>query len=104
MHISGGATNEVYPVGCVGEQTAFSGIERLRIDRRYVVPGRRRYDRRAVRTRECIRHDDKAASRLAPKGDDGRFDFSIAMNGGNDWHDLERPGRRLKWGQINRYR
>jgi hypothetical protein len=25
--------------------------------------------------RECIPHDDKAASRLAPKGDDGRFDF-----------------------------
>jgi hypothetical protein len=36
-----------------------------------------------------IRHDDKAASRLAPKGDDGRFDLHVAMNGGNDWHDLE---------------
>ena len=29
-------------------------------------------------------------------GDDGRFDFYVAMNGGNDWHDLECPGRRLK--------
>ena len=35
-------------VGVVGEQTAVSGKERLVIDRRYVVPGRRRYDRRAM--------------------------------------------------------
>jgi hypothetical protein len=33
--------------------------------------------------RECIPHDDKAVSRLAPKGGDGRFDFYIAMNGRN---------------------
>ena len=39
--------------------------------------------------RECIRYDDKAASRLAPNGDDGRFDFYVAMNGRNDWLDLE---------------
>jgi hypothetical protein len=39
--------------------------------------------------RECIRHDDKAASRLAPKVDDGGFDLYIAMNGRNDWRDLE---------------
>jgi hypothetical protein len=38
---------------------------------------------------ECIRDDDKAASRLAPKGDNGRSDFCVAMNGRNDWHDLE---------------
>jgi hypothetical protein len=38
--------------------------------------------------RECVRNNHKAASRLAPKGD-GRFDFRIAMNGRNDWHDLE---------------
>ena len=31
--------------------------------------------------RPCIRLDDKAASRLAPKGDDGRFDLYVAMNG-----------------------
>jgi hypothetical protein len=24
--------------------------------------------------------DDKAATRLAPKGDDGRFDLCVAMN------------------------
>jgi hypothetical protein len=36
-----------------------------------------------------IRHDDKAASRLAPKGDDGGFDLYVVMNGRNDWHDLE---------------
>jgi hypothetical protein len=30
---------------------------------------------------EHIRHDDKATSRLSPKGNDGRFDFSVAMNG-----------------------
>jgi hypothetical protein len=37
--------------------------------------------------REYIRHDDKAASRIAPKGDDGRFDFYVAMNGRSDWLD-----------------
>ena len=37
-----------------------------------------------MRNREYIRHDDEATSRLAPKGDDGRFDFSVAMNGRND--------------------
>jgi len=26
-------------------------------------------------SREIIRHDEKAASRLAPKGDDGSFDL-----------------------------
>jgi hypothetical protein len=31
--------------------------------------------------RECIRHGDKAASRLAPQGDDGRFDLCVVMNG-----------------------
>jgi hypothetical protein len=31
------------------EQTALSGKDRIRIDRRYVVSGRRRYDRRAMR-------------------------------------------------------
>ena len=38
---------------------------------------------------ELPRHDGKAASRLAPKGDDGRFDLYVAVNGCNDWHDLE---------------
>jgi hypothetical protein len=61
----------------------------LRIDRRYVVPGHRQYDRRAVHEREHIPHDGKAASRLAPKGGDGRFDLYIAVNGRNDWRDLE---------------
>jgi hypothetical protein len=42
-----------------------------------------------MRDREYIRYDDKAASRLAPKGDDGRFDFSVAMNRCSDRHDLE---------------
>jgi hypothetical protein len=41
-------------------------------------------------------HDDKAASRLATKGDDGRFDLYVAADGRSDWDDLERPGRRLK--------
>jgi hypothetical protein len=27
--------------------------------------------------------------RLAPKGDDGGFDFPVAVNGHNDRHDLE---------------
>jgi hypothetical protein len=42
-----------------------------------------------MRGHEGIRHDDKAGSRLAPKGDDGRFDLYVAMNGRNDWLDLE---------------
>jgi hypothetical protein len=41
-------------------------------------------DRRAVRGRECIPRDDKAASRLAPKGVDGLFDFFVATNGRRD--------------------
>jgi hypothetical protein len=27
--------------------------------------------------------------RFLPKGDDGRFDFYVAMNGRDDWQDLE---------------
>jgi hypothetical protein len=42
-----------------------------------------------MRARESIRHDDKTASRLAPKGDDGRFDPCVATDGRNDWRDLE---------------
>ena len=42
-----------------------------------------------MRDRECIRDDDKAASSLAPKSDDCRFDFYFAMNGRSDWYDLE---------------
>jgi hypothetical protein len=38
---------------------------------------------------ERIRHDDKAASRLAPKGDDGRFDFYVTVHGRTDWQYLE---------------
>src|SRR5215471_6464316 len=62
IDISGGATKEVYLVGSVGKQTAVSGKERLRINRRYVGSGRHRYDRRAMRDREWIRDDNKAAS------------------------------------------
>jgi hypothetical protein len=47
---------------------------------KYVVSRRRRYDLRAMPDVESIRHDDKAASRLAPKVDDGRFDFYVVMN------------------------
>jgi hypothetical protein len=36
-----------------------------------------------------IRDDDKAASRLASQGGDGRFDLYVAMNVRNDWRDLE---------------
>src|SRR5262249_4862769 len=89
IDIGGGATPVVYLVDSVGEQAPFSGKERLRIDLRYLVSGRCRYDRRAMRDHGCIRHGDKAACRLAPKGDDGRFDFRVAMNGRNDWQDLE---------------
>jgi hypothetical protein len=52
IHIGGGATHRVCLGGSVGEQATVSGKERLRIDRRYVVSGRRRYDRRAMRDRE----------------------------------------------------
>jgi hypothetical protein len=66
-------------VDSVGKQPDVSGKGRQEIDRRYVVSGRRRYDRRATRDPEC--RDDKTASRLAPKGRDGRFDLYVAMNG-----------------------
>jgi hypothetical protein len=42
-----------------------------------------------LRGREQIGNDDKAASRLAPKAEDGRFEFYLAMNGRNAWHDFE---------------
>jgi hypothetical protein len=42
-----------------------------------------------MRRHEYIRHNDEAASRLAPKGDDGRFYFCVAVNGRNDRLDLE---------------
>jgi hypothetical protein len=38
---------------------------------------------------EYIRVDHKAASRLAPKGHDGRFDLCVVTNGLNDLLDLE---------------
>jgi hypothetical protein len=41
-------TKGVYRVNSVGEQTAIFGKFRCPIDRRYVVSGRRRYDRRAM--------------------------------------------------------
>jgi hypothetical protein len=49
-----------------------------------------------MQVNECIRHNDKAAERLVPKGDDGPFDLYVVMNGRSDWHDIERPGGRLK--------
>jgi hypothetical protein len=42
-----------------------------------------------LRDREYVRHYDKAASRLAPKGRDGRFDFYVAVKRRNGCHDLE---------------
>ena len=42
-----------------------------------------------MRDREYIRHGHKTASRLAPKGDDARFDLSLAMNRRSDWLDFE---------------
>src|SRR6516225_8912173 len=89
IDIRGGATKEVYLVGSVGEQAAVSDKVRCDIDRRYVVSGRRQYDRHAMRDHEWIRRDDKAASRLAPKGDDGRFDLYVVMNGCSDCLNLE---------------
>jgi hypothetical protein len=37
-----------------------------------------------MRDHETIRHDEKAASRLAPKRGDGRFDLYVAINGRGD--------------------
>ena len=89
IDIGGGTTIDVYPVGSVGEQAAVSGKVRDLIDRRYIVLGRRRYDLRAMRDHEPTCHGYKAASRLAPQGDDGRFDLCVAMDGRNDRRDLE---------------
>ena len=89
IDISRGATIGIYLVNSVGEQTAVSGIEREPIDHWYVVSGRRQYDRRAMRDHECTRQDDKAGSRLGPKGGYGRFDLCVAVNGRGDWLNLE---------------
>jgi hypothetical protein len=75
IDIGGGATPVVYQVDSVGEL----GIGRLVLDRRYLGSGRRRYDQRAMSEHPLIRHYDKAASRLVPKGRDGRFDVYVAM-------------------------
>jgi hypothetical protein len=56
-----------------------------------------------MRHHEYTWHDDKAAFRLAPQGDDSRIDFCVAANGRTEWHDLESPGSRLKWEHISRY-
>jgi hypothetical protein len=84
----GGATPDVYPVDSVGEQAAVFGKVRSVIDRRYVVSGGRRYDRRAMHDGNSTRYDEPAP-RLAPKVHDARFDLCVAMNRRNDWHDLE---------------
>ena len=67
IDIGGCTTNVVYQVGSVGEQTAVSGKGRYVIDRRYVVPGSRRYDRRAMHGREYIGDDDKAPPGSRPR-------------------------------------
>ena len=38
---------------------------------------------------ERIRHDNKAATRLTPQGDDGRFYLCVAVNVRNDRLDLQ---------------
>src|SRR6516165_9535481 len=88
IDVSDGATPSVYRVGSVREQAAVSDKVKFRIDRRCLVSRRRQYDRRPMHGHEYIRHDDKAASRLAAKSVDGRFDLSIAVNWRHDWHDL----------------
>ena len=52
IDIGGGTAKAIYQVGSVGEQATAPDKERLRIDRRYVVSGRSRNDRRAMRARE----------------------------------------------------
>jgi hypothetical protein len=37
-----------------------------------------------MRDREWIGDDNKTAFRLAPKGDGGRFDLAVAVNGHSD--------------------
>src|SRR5262249_13125116 len=89
INIGGATTPDVYLIGSVGEQAAVSDKLSSPIDRRYLVPGRGQHERRTMHHIECIRHGDKAAPRLTPKGRDGRFDLFVAMNGRSDRHDLE---------------
>jgi hypothetical protein len=42
-----------------------------------------------MRAHESTTQDDKATSRLAPEGNDSRFDFYVVMNGRGYWRDLE---------------
>ena len=61
-----------------------------------VKPGCRQYDWRAMDEHKSIRHDDEAASRLAPKrGYDG-FDFGVTMNGRCDRLHFEQSTGFLK--------
>jgi hypothetical protein len=45
--------------------------------------------------RDYIPDDDEAASRLAPKGRDGRFDLYVVRNGRSDW--AADPRHRREW-------
>jgi hypothetical protein len=50
--------------------------------------------------RERIHWDHEAASRLAPKGDDGRFDLYVVVNRRCDRFHFEQPGRLLECGKV----
>ena len=62
IHIGGGATKAVYEVDSVGEQAVVSGKDRWRIDRRYVVAGRRQYGH-AMRDQESTRLEGRLPAR-----------------------------------------
>src|SRR5262249_46323500 len=54
---------------------------------------------RAMALHKCVRRNDEASPRLAPKRGHERFDFGIAMNGRRDQRHLERASRCLESGQ-----
>jgi hypothetical protein len=91
------AASNVRPIDSVRKQPALSNINRVIIDRRYIVSGSRQYGLRAAAEHETVvRHDDEAALWLAPKRGYGRFDFGIAMNGRCDRLHFERSGGGLE--------
>ena len=81
IDIGRGAAKYIRLVRSVGKQTAISDRDSVRIDRRNIVSRRLQYESRAMALHESIRHNDEAASRLAPKRGYDRFDFGVAMNG-----------------------
>ena len=89
IDVGGRAPEQIRFVRSIGEQAAGPRKSANCVDCGQPVLRCQRRNRCAVHECIAIRRYDEAAERLAPKGDDGRFDLCVAMNVRNDCHDLE---------------